>query len=225
VYLRLSLLLLLLNFRLLSQDSTKAFSQELGMNVGSLLQQIRIFTVTPGGLPYDLFYNVYYKDKYGVRVGLGILSVENNTQVEGQNTPKTVKDNKSNMRLGVSYYALHSRWLNLNFFVDGFITNNEQTSSNTSTVQIFPNPVTFRTVFTSERVHGGGVQGGAGLRLNITRHLSFYFETAIVYSSLTHVIEDKITETAKDDQSSKSLTNGKETRIDLPNTFYIMIRF
>src|ERR1043165_3440256 len=116
-----------------AQDSTRTFNQEFGVNVGSLLQQVKLFTVTPGGLPYDLFYNIYYKDKYGIRVGLGILTVENNTQVEGQNTPRTVNDNKTNFRIGASCYALHSKWLDLNFFVDGFYKKNEETSSNTST--------------------------------------------------------------------------------------------
>src|SRR5689334_3733147 len=89
-------ILLLFFWRATAQDTTRRFSHEFGVNAGSLLQQIKIFTVTPGGLPYDLFYNLYYKNKLGIRAGLGILTVENNTQVEGQNTPRTVIEKKNN---------------------------------------------------------------------------------------------------------------------------------
>lgn len=208
-----------------SQDSTRTFSHEFGVNIGSLLQQVRIFTISPGGLPYDLFYNNYYKNKFGIRAGLGILTVETNTQIEGQDTPRKVKESKNNYRLGLSAYALHARRVHLNFFVDGFLSNTELTTSNTSTVQVFPLPVTSRTDYSSDRVNGGGVQGGAGLRVDLSRHLSLYFETAIVYTSATHVIEDRIIQTAKDDQSTKSLTTEKKTRVDLPNTFYVLVKF
>lgn len=211
--------------RTLAQDSTKRVSHEFGVNVGSLLQQVKIFTITPGGLPYDLFYNLYYREKFGIRAGVGLLSVENNTQVEGQNTPRTVKEAKNNYRLGVSAYVLHAKRVHLNFFVDGFLSKTELTTSNTSTVQVFPLPVTTRTDYSSDRLNGGGVQGGAGLRVDLTRNLCLYFETAVVYTSATHVIEDRITQTAKDDQSTKSLKTEKKTRIDLPNTFYVLVKF
>lgn len=220
-----ALLLVLAGYRAGAQDSLKTVSHELGMNVGSLLQQVKIFTVTPGGQPYDLFYNIYLRNKYGLRAGLGILTVESNTQIEGQNTPRTDIANKTNFRLGASCYVLHSKWVDLNFFVDGFLQDEELTSVNTTTVQEFPNPVVNRTTYISDRANGGGVQGGAGLRVNITKHLAFYFETAIVYSKLSHVTEDRIIETAKDEKHSKSLTTEKGARIDPPNTFYLMIKF
>lgn len=55
-------------------DTTKLLNHEVGFNAVALLQQLRIFTVTPGQQPYDLFYNLYYKDKVGLRLGAGIMA-------------------------------------------------------------------------------------------------------------------------------------------------------
>ena len=208
-----------------AQDTTRLINHEVGFNALSLLQQVRIFTVTPGQLPYDIFYNIYYRDLVGIRLGLGILNGETLTQVEGQKTPRSTTSKKQNMRAGVSYNVLRTKRFAVNIFADGFLQENSITSSNTFTTQVFPDPVVTRTVQATDESFGGGVQGGFGLKFNMAKHLSLYTEVPIIYTSESHLIEDFIAETGEPEIKSKTLTQSSGTRIALPVTVYLVLRF
>src|SRR5437764_155821 len=56
-------------------SEVKAVNQEIGFNVISLLTQLTIFTSTNvTQLPFDVFYNIYVKDRVGLRFGTGFIS-------------------------------------------------------------------------------------------------------------------------------------------------------
>ncbi len=208
-----------------AQDSSKVLYHEVGFNSASLLQQLRVFTVAPQQQPYDIFYNIYYKDKFGIRLGLGIFSEETLTQIEGQRTPRSTNVKKQNFRIGGSYHVLKTKKFAINLFCDGFLSENTSISANTSTVQVFPNPIATRTVKSKDEMFGGGVQGGVGLRWAFYKHLALYTELPIVYGRYSHLIEDEITESGEPDVKSRALTETSGTSIALPVTIYLVLRF
>ena len=212
-------------FNCKAEDTTRILNHELGFNAVSLLQQLRIFTVTPGQQPYDVFYNIYYKDKIGLRFGAGLLSEETLTQIEGQQLPRTTKFRKQHLRGGVSCNVLLTKRLAFNVFFDGFLFENSTSSSNTFTTQVFPDPIVTRTVKSTDEAFGGGVQGGFGVKFNFTKHLSLYTEVPLTYTKESHLVEDVISESGEPDIESRSLTTVSGTRIALPVSIYLVLRF
>ena len=175
-------------------------------------------------MPYDFFYNVYYRDKIGLRFGLGILTDNEETQIEGQNLPRSTVSNKSNYRAGITYNIPVSRWIAANFFFDGFLTNTITRSSNTFTAQVFPNPVITRTVTSRDDFRGGGVQAGIGVRFMMTRKFGIYTEMPLVYSKVYHVTEDQIMETGASTTKQKSVTVASGFKLVVPVTIYLLLR-
>jgi hypothetical protein len=226
--LKLLFLFLLVCGSIHSQDSTKTrlFNHEIGFNSVSLLRQLVFFNPgTAEQLPFDLFYNLYFKDKYGLRFGAGILSNYTETEIEGQNSPRTTISDHKNFRAGFSMnFAKYGR-VTLNAFADFVIRNEEVSTAVTSTMQTFPNPITTQTVKSSLLTSGAGGQAGVGVKFNIYRQLSLYAEVPISIMVVTTTQEDLIQETGVPDESSKTISRTSGTKIALPTTIYLVLRF
>jgi hypothetical protein len=206
-----------------SQDSSRVITHEVGVNIFALLRQVTMFVPATEQLPYDIFYNCYFK-RAGVRTGLGILSNTTETEVEGQQLPRVTYDEDIHFRLGASYQLVRYRKLTINCFADYIWQKKSLESATTSTIQAFPNPVTTRTVKSADISEGKGAQAGIGLMLHMNRHLSLYTETPLSFIRQTHTIEDLIAETGEEDVTTKTTTISSGIKIALPVTIYLVFR-
>lgn len=214
------------NFVSTAQDTARTFNHEIGFNAVSLLQQIRVFSVTPGGqLPYDAFYNLYFKDKIGLRAGLGILHISTETDVEGQDEPRITKQQRMNLRAGLSYNFVNTKNFAFNFFVDGVLLNSTNETVNSFTFQAFPDPVGTRTVKISEKSSGAGAQAGIGLKWKITKLFCLYTEMPFSFVSTIAEIRDEIQQTGMPVISDNSVSRSTGINFDLPLTVYLVLRF
>jgi hypothetical protein len=208
-----------------SQDSTKVIHQEFGFNMVSLLQQVKAFQVTESQLPYDVIYSIYYRDLAGLRFGAGMLSTDTRTEIEGQEQPRVTVSGKSNFRAGVTYNFVRSTRLHFNCFADYLWLNSSLVTTNSSTVQVFPDPIVTRTVRSSDETRGSGLQGGVGVQVKLWKYLSLYAETSFIYTVETREIEDLLRESGVEDVTTRSSSTIAGTRIALPATVYLVLRF
>lgn len=211
-----------------AQDSTRIFNHEIGFNTVSLVKQL--ISNNPSStltqLPYDLFYNLYYKDKFGFRAGLGLATTKTETSIQGQATPRNDNDINYSMRFGLSYNFVKSRRLTLNTFADFLIGRSEQKSVNTqTTVPQFGDPVSTITTTSDDLLKSTGAQVGIGVKYNIYRHLSLYIEVPVSImlnkNTQTLTIADPNAETVTTTSTIKSTV----TKISIPTTVYLVLRF
>ncbi len=140
-----------------SQDSTKIITHEAGLNIIGLIRQVSLFTPSDEQLPYDLFYNVYFK-RIGIRTGFGIHSNQVETQIEGQELLRITLMQDHAVRLGLSYNIVKYKKVSINLLADYVWLRQSLESATTTTIQTFPNPITKRTVKSSDIREGKGAR-------------------------------------------------------------------
>jgi hypothetical protein len=205
------------------QDSAKVITHEAGVNIFALFAQVDIFDPSPNQLPYDVFYNCYFK-RAGVRTGLGINNNRTETKIEGQEQPRITTAENTYLRIGASYQVATYKKVTINAFVDYIYQKQGIESTTTTTIQVFPNPISTRTVRGEDMTEGKGIQGGVGLMLHMNRHLSLYTETPVSYLVQNQTVEDFVSETGEADIITKSTTRTSGIKIALPVTIYLVFR-
>jgi hypothetical protein len=209
-----------------AQDSTKVLNHEIGFNSFSLLGQVSLITNTNvTQLPYDVFYNIYYKDKYGLRLGLGLLSNYTETSLEGQEFPRTTSNTKLNWRLGVSYNFSRMGRITLNGFADFISATDGMVTVVSTTTNVFPNPMITKYVRTEDSMKGNGFQLGVGLRWQMYKQLSLYIEMPYQFMAFKQVTEEYTVETGKPESTEREDLKGFSQAIILPATIYLVLRF
>lgn len=211
-----------------SQDSLKVkkFSHDIGFNTVLLVKQLisNNPTSTLAQLPYSLFYNLYYKDKIGFRVGLGLSTLHTETAIEGQVDKRLSTNMSTNFRLGVSYNIVKTKRLTCMGYADFITSSSNMTSTNTSTVQSFPNPVISIKTESIDKSSGVGAEVGVGLKFNILKHLSIYTEVPLVFNSNNVASQVTITQSGIADKT-KSTVYQNSFQIILPTTLYLVLTF
>lgn len=210
-----------------AQDSTKVLRHEIGFNAVSIVKQLisNNPSATLPQLPYDVFYNLYFIPQINMRLGFGISNSKTEVSVEGQVLPRTTEVVNLDGRAGFSYNFVRQKQLTFNAFADFLYHNSGSKTVNTQTTQVFGNPVDVITVLTSDITKGMGAQIGAGIKYNIYKHLSLYAEVPI--SILSSKTTSKVNISSNSFPSSNTTTSSKNTttRIFLPTTIYLVLRF
>lgn len=211
-----------------SQDSlkVKTFKHEVGFNTVSLIKQL--ISNNPSStlpqLPYALYYNLYYKNTIGFRLGLGLTSNTTETKISGQNEDRVTKKNTQDLRLGLSYNYIKTKRLVANVFGDYVYSQNMTSTVNTSTIQVFPDPISTITVENTDKTLGKGAEVGLGVKYNILKHLSVYTEVPLVFLSKETTSETKITDSGITDKTKTSV-HDNSFQIILPTTIYLVLTF
>lgn len=209
-----------------AQDSTRILTHEIGFNTVSLIKQVisNSPATTIPQLPYDFFYNMYYKDKIGIRIGAGIVTTYTETLITGQTIPRTTSTSNLQLRTGVSYNFVSTKHLTLNGFGDYLIENISRETANTTTAQSFPNPVQKITTVTTDKTKGSGFQIGVGVKYNIHKHLSVYAEAPFSFMAEKTTSDVMINDTGTIEETNTTIkTSG--TRFFVPTTVYLVLRF
>lgn len=218
--------LVLLSSFVHAQDSTKTISHEIGFNLVSLISQFKqINTSSVTQLPYDVFYNVYYKNTVGLRIGAGVLTGYNEDAVNKQTYPKETTSNNLNLRFGLSYNYLKANKLVLNGFVDYVYENIKYESVSSATTQVFPNPIVTKYDKQSTVIKGAGFQIGTGIKYNAGKHISFYAELPFVFLREKIITDNLTRETGVDDITTNLTSRHFSSRFILPATVYLVLRF
>ena len=211
-----------------SHDSTKVkmFNHEIGFNTVSLIKQLvsNNPTSTLPQLPYAVYYNLYYKNTIGIRLGLGLNTQTTETAITGQVDNRITRNRTQDYRVGLSYNFIKGRRFKANVFGDYIRNQTLMSTANTSTVQSFPDPVSTITVESLDKTIGNGAEAGVGLQYNILRHLSVYIEVPLVFMSKQTLTETTINDSGVTDKTS-SLINSKNFQIILPTTVYLVLKF
>jgi hypothetical protein len=229
-YIKFSLLLFILSLSVSAADTTqvkkKRFYHEIGLNSLTLLQQINAFKVpTSEQLPYDLFYNLYWKDKYGIRLGGGVSNTYTETEVQDQKAPLQTTTGSLNLRGGLSMNFASYKRVTLNAFADYLVKRAGTESVSTTTFQLTFDPIKTKTVTMSDKVNGMGGQVGVGVKFNIFKQLSLYTEVPLSYMREERVTEELIQIKGTADQINRKVFNNNRTKITLPTTIYLVLRF
>lgn len=210
-----------------AQDTTKAIRHEIGFNTVSLIKQI--VSNNPGNtlsqLPYDVFYNLYFNEKVGMRLGLGIRNSSSTTEIEGQKEPRKNNQFGLNLRAGISNNFVKQNRITLNAFADVLYENFSLKTINTSTSQSFPNPVVTIKTTSSDVVTGVGGQIGVGVKYNLYKNLSVYAEVPFGFMIETSTSKVTIEETGSPADNSTTKSNSSSLRITIPTTIYLVLRF
>lgn len=217
-------LLILLTSR--AQDSTRLFNHEIGFNTVSLIKQAisNAPTNTLTTLPYDFFYNLYYKNKVGIRAGIGVKVTNTETQIDGQKYPRITKKKDIDYRVGLSWNFASYKRVTFNAYVDYVSADHTTETSNTSTVQTFPNPIQRITTETTDFTRAQGGEVGVGLKYNIYRNLSLYVEMPMVYTQQWTASRVTINDSG-DEESSTNTSWTSSTQLIVPTTIYMVLRF
>jgi hypothetical protein len=208
------------------KTKTPFLNHEIGFNAIQLIKQVisNNPSATLPQLPYSLFYNIYYKNTLGVRLGAGIAQNSFETAIFGQVDGRKTTLQSTDIRAGISYNFIKSKRITANVFADFITTNQKEKTTSTSEIQTFPNPKTKLSVTNTDVTKGSGGQLGVGLKCNITKHLSIYTEVPIMYMQLETKNNLDV-----DDDGTFTNTNAtkKETdfKIILPTTIYLVLNF
>ena len=220
-------LFILSTFTVSAQDTTKALHHEIGFNTVSLIKQLisNNPSNTLSQLPYDIFYNLYFNEKVGLRLGLGILNVNSSIEIEGQKEPRKNNQLGLNLRFGVSNNFVKQNRLTLNAFGDVLYGNFSLKTINTSTSQSFPNPVVSTKITSSEVVTGVGAQIGVGVKYTLYKNLSVYAEVPFGFMTETSTSKLTVEETGSPADNTTTKSNSSSLRITIPTTVYLVLRF
>ena len=209
-----------------AQDSTKALTHELGFNTMTLLRQVTVFDLTnTNQLPWDVMYNGWYKNKYGVRAGLGLTNSYNESSTSTQTVPATTTQRQINFRLGFNYNYYTAGRVTLNGYVDYVFSNFYYQTVSSVTVQSFPNPIVTRYMLNENKNLTNGFAIGMGVKVKLYKQLSLYAEVPFIMSFSKAHSESLISETGSSDIKSSSDTKGWNSNIILPATVYLTYRF
>lgn len=210
-----------------SQDSTKMIHHEIGINAVSLIKQV--ISNNPSStlpqLPYDIFYNFYFNNKIGARLGAGITLSNTETEIDGQNSPRTTNQSQYDVRLGLSYNFVQFKKITLNGFADGVYFSGKSETANTTTAQAFPDPVTTITTITSDKTIGVGGQIGVGVKYNFNKHLALYTEIPMLLFNTNNKTEVSIQEKGSPAETESSSIKSLNIQVFLPTTVYLVLRF
>jgi hypothetical protein len=209
-----------------SQDSIKLVHHEIGFNTVSLVKQVISNNPTSAlpQLPYDFFYNAYYKDKFGIRLGAGLSTSYTETEIQNQPYPRITNKFTINTRGGLSYNFIHNKRITLNVFADYVRSDTKDETIATTTVQTFPNPTQRITTETSDKSTAEGAQAGVGIKFNIYKHLSLYTEAPLSYTTKVSKSTVNINDTGTNSWSVSTVrTSG--LLFYIPTTIYLVLRF
>lgn len=209
-----------------AQDTTRLLTHEIGFNTVSLIKQLvsNSPATTIPQLPYDFFYNMYYKDKIGIRLGAGIKTSNIETSVTGQITPRITNSSDLKLRAGLSYNFVSYKRLTLNGFADYLLEKIKTETANTTTAQSFPNPVQKITTETTNKTNGSGAQIGVGVKYNIYKHLSVYAEAPLSFLAQTVTSDVMINDTGTIEDFNTTVKTSS-VKFFVPTTVYLVLRF
>jgi|GEM_PF-5665945 len=209
-----------------SQDTTKKINHEIGFNTVLLVKQLLSNnpTSTLQQSPYLIFYNLYFKDKAGIRAGLGLFTNKIKTTIEGQPEPRLTVQNSVDLRLGFSYNFLKQNRITFNAFIDGIYGNSSFHTTNTQTIMSTPGTGTITATSEDATTNTGG-QAGIGVKYNLHKYLSLYIEVPVRYIASSTKTETKTTRTSFPDQKNSSKSASAGSDIMLPTTLYLVLRF
>lgn len=226
--LKIFITLFLFSITIYSQDSLKVknFSHDIGFNTVLLIKQLisNNPTNTLPQLPYSLFYNLYYKDKIGFRVGLGLATLHTETAIEGQVNKRVSNNTSTNFRLGASYNIVKTKRLTCMGYLDVISSSTNLTTTNTSTVQNFPNPIENLKTESIDKTQGFGGEVGVGVKFHLLKHLSIYTEIPLVFQAKNTASQVTITD-AGIVNKTKSSAYENSFQIILPTTVYLVLTF
>ncbi len=222
----LALLCFVVSLTASAQDSTAVWNHEIGFNTVSLIKQVisNNPSATLEQLPYDVFYNLYSKDKIGFRLGLGLVNRHESVDITGQMDPRTTDQLNLNIRAGVSYNFVKSGHITLNGFADFVTERFKRETANTFTSQSIQSPIENNKLVTTDRTTGYGAQVGVGVKYNIYKHLSIYAEVPMVFLSES-VTSDVTLTNSSGINNTYSSSDKSSTRIIIPTTIYLVLRF
>jgi hypothetical protein len=210
-----------------AQDSIpeKRIRHELGFNSVLLIKQI--FSNNPNAtlpqLPYQVIYTLHFKNKLGVRAGLGITQTRTETAIEGLSSPRITKELISAYRLGINKDFLTYRHITANAFAD-VVTQQASLSTETET-----NSGSFSSRQTIDsKIFSVGPEIGFGIKYTFNKHIALYTEIPLQFLYTTSHETDVTT----NDNSGSSFTEtqisnskGYATKIFLPTTLFLNILF
>jgi opacity protein-like surface antigen len=210
-----------------SQDTTKIYHNEIGFNTVSLIKQLisNSPSSTLDQLPYLIFYNYSVNRTFGVRVGLGGNISKISTPIDGQVDPRVTNTSNINARVGFFANYAHYNRVTLNAFADYLYGGGKLTSSNTFTVQEFPDPVSTQKVESSVKSSGMGFQVGTGIKYNVYKNLSLYIELPISFLKSKTTAQDEIYKNGFLTQFTTSSSKSTDLKITVPTTLYLVLRF
>jgi hypothetical protein len=218
--------LLFIATSIIAQDSTKVISHEIGFNTVRILSQLSFLKSSEvAQLPYDVFYNIYFKKKVGIRLGAGSTSTYNEIGVNKQQYPRINKSNNINLRVGIGYNFSANSIITLNAFSDFIYERINQESVISTTVQTFPNPVVTRYEKNSNVITGLGFRVGAGINCKIYKQLSLYFEVPFTFVREKADTNFLIKETGAENFETKTSSRYFNSFFTLPATVYLVLKF
>jgi hypothetical protein len=203
-----------------------AINQEIGVNIVSLLSQLSVFTTTNvQQLPFDVFYNLYIKDKVGLRFGTGFSSSFTSDEPSDSIVSNTVRTTNNNYRFGISVNFMHYKHLTFNLFGDFFTEKHLTETISTTTTQTFPNPFIKRKITNTVSQTGNGLYMGIGVKYNIHRNLALYTEIPFIWEWGSSSVETFSQVTGLDDDLKRSARSTFVRKNLLPVTIYLVLRF
>ncbi|MBY0375122.1 MAG: hypothetical protein K2Q23_14085 [Bryobacteraceae bacterium] len=209
-----------------SQDSTKILSHEVGFNTVSLIKLVLSNSNLNSSqqLPYLLFYNIAYKNMFGIRTGFGVNNSTVESSVSGQVDNRESIINNFNMRIGGFYVPVNTKKITANLFADFIYGKTKAQTLTTTTVQSFPNPLSTTKTDINDVTKQFGAEVGVGVKFNFYKNLSLYTEVPVVFSKSTATSIVNITQ---DGISDKTTTNSslKNINIIVPATLYLILNF
>lgn len=209
-----------------AQDSTKIFSHELGFNTIRIISQFsKLNTQGIAQLPYDVFYNIFYKKKFGIRTGLGMTTSYKEDALNKQPYPKITKSNNINARIGCAYnYSANSR-ITLTTFSEFIYKKETQESVSSTTAQVFPNPVVTVYEKTATNIDGLGFRLGAGVKLKVYRQLALYMELPFTFMNEKIRTSNVRKETGVETIDVNLTSRHTNSNFTLPATLYLVFSF
>ncbi|MDF2438837.1 MAG: hypothetical protein K0Q95_3213 [Bacteroidota bacterium] len=224
------LILIALSSNVLAQDSIpqKKFSHELGFNSVLLIKQI--ISNNPAStlpqLPYQIIYTLNFKEKFGIRAGLGFNQSRTETTVLGNPIPRVTQGMSSAYRLGLNMNFVKFKKITANAFVDFTMEQNKidtETSSNSGSFS--------STQMISAETSSLGPEIGFGIKYSFNKHIAIYTEVPLQFAlnksseTDTQTITDNFNGGNVQTTTSISDTKGSTTKIFLPTTLFLSIIF
>lgn len=223
--------LTLSSFIATAQDSIpkkNPITHELGFNSILLIKQIvsNNPNTTLPQLPYQIIYTLNFRDKFGIRAGLGINQSKTETTILGDPIPRTTTALSSAYRLGISRDFLNFKNLSANVFVDGTI---EQTELNTKTQTSSGGGFISNEDITSKTM-AYGPEIGFGLKYSFNKHIALYTEVPLQF--VLNSSSETDTQSSTDNFSGNTQTTttftsskGHSIKIFLPTTLFLTVIF
>lgn len=203
----------------------KLLNHEIGFNTVTLLSQLSFFEPSQNQQLYTVFYNIYYKDLIGLRLGGGMFSNSNQSEPRGEILPTINNNSGLNLRAGVSYNFISHKRFTFNVFGDYLYGNQFSESRTTSTLQTHPDPFLIVTNRQVSETYSHGLQAGIGIKVQLHKILCLYAELPVGYLLTKTDLENVRSDNGGGYDSNKVINWQSNTRITLPSTVYLVLRF